>query len=207
MLPTELVEHVHYFLGVPRKQELLQEIRAKVEKAVPCDSSSIEFTTGLWKRSGQMSSKRTKVCWGLAVKGYTDYIAFSTYDYKNDNCFIFRYVTYYPAKYEYYTGWDTGRPWRDVWMDLDEEGTSPRNMWNQFLPLVFPRVRQLPAEIKDLCYYHCYNTAFQEVLQQLLEQVEKAVPKKSMKLWRKGVRWKRDHVNREKDDYWTRTYE
>lgn len=205
MLPTELVEHIHYFLVIPLKQELLQEIKAKVEEAVPCDSSYIVRKKGWWKRGGSSSFKDCqKVSWGLAVKGYRKYIAFSTYD---QDFFHFQNNSYGHSKCQYYVGWDEGKPWRDVWRDTSDYITTPKNMWNQFLPQVFPRVRQLPAEIQDLCYYHCYSMAFKKVLQELVQQVEKAVPKKSMKLWRKGMRWKRDHVNREKDHHWTRTYE
>lgn len=92
-LCTELTALITDFVWVSIKQDLLQELRSRVELANIDETGQVgkRLQSGSWSR--QLSSKESKrVAWGLRVPNYADYVADDRHDgwerlYMNDRYF------------------------------------------------------------------------------------------------------------------------
>lgn len=92
-LPDLCVDLVYDFVQLAVKQQVLQELRSRVEIASIDESGPVgkRLQSGSWNR--QLSTKESKrVAWGLRVPNYADYVADDRSDgwerlYMNDHYF------------------------------------------------------------------------------------------------------------------------
>lgn len=126
------VHHHYTFLY----QNVLHELLQKVVKAMPMAKSFLRAVDGMWRRIVPNEGRSLDIYWGLATEGYQQYVAYSVFDTVG---FYPYFVVYFNDNYfkTHTVKWDKQKPWRDLWYE-NENGFSPRNQWDEVLPIISP---------------------------------------------------------------------